>query len=213
MLVVEDLHWADELLLDFLDHLVDWAAEVPLLVVATARPELLTRRPGWGGGKPNSTTVSLAPLSEADTARLVAGLLGQALLPAEVQTALLTRAGGNPLFAEEYVRMLADREYLRKVAGSWRLEQADALPLPETVQGIIAARLDALHADEKELLQAAAVLGKVGWLGALAALSGAEPGAVERRLHVLERRELVRRERRSQVAGGAPVRLPARADP
>ncbi|HEU4900543.1 MAG TPA: AAA family ATPase [Actinomycetota bacterium] len=201
VLVVEDLHWADELLLDFLDHLVDWAAEVPLLVVATARPELLTRRPGWGGGKPNSTTVSLAPLSEADTARLVAGLLGQALLPAEVQTALLTRAGGNPLFAEEYVRMLADREYLRKVAGSWRLEQADALPLPETVQGIIAARLDALHADEKELLQAAAVLGKVGWLGALAALSGAEPGAVERRLHVLERRELVRRERRSQVAG------------
>jgi class 3 adenylate cyclase/tetratricopeptide (TPR) repeat protein len=201
VLVVEDLHWADELLLDFLDHLIDWAAEVPLLVVATARPELLAGRPGWGGGKPNSTTVSLAPLSEADTARLVAGLLGQALLPAEVQTALLTRAGGNPLFAEEYVRMLADRGYLRKVAGTWRLERAGQLPLPETVQGIIAARLDTLHVDEKELLQAAAVLGKVGWLGALVALSGAEPDVVERRLHVLERRELVRRERRSQVAG------------
>jgi class 3 adenylate cyclase/tetratricopeptide (TPR) repeat protein len=201
VLVIEDLHWADALLLDFLDHLVDWAAEVPLLVVATTRPELLARRPGWGGGKPNSTTVSLAPLSEADTARLVAGLLGQALLPAEIQTALLTRAGGNPLFAEEYVRMLADRGYLRKVVGTWRLAQAGELPLPETVQGIIAARLDALHVDEKELLQAAAVLGKVGWLGALAAVSGAEPDAVERRLHTLERRELVRRERRSQVAG------------
>jgi predicted ATPase len=101
VLVVEDLHWADELLLDFLDHLVDWAAEVPLLVVATARPELLARRPGWGGGKPNSAIVSLSPLSEADTARLVGGLLGQALLPAETQAALLARSGGNPLYAEE----------------------------------------------------------------------------------------------------------------
>jgi class 3 adenylate cyclase/tetratricopeptide (TPR) repeat protein len=201
VLVIEDLHWADELLLDFLDHLVDWAADVPLLVVATARPELLARQPGWGGGKPNSTTVSLAPLSDADTARLVAGLLGQALLPAEVQAALLTRAGGNPLFAEEYVRMLADRGHLRKVAGTWRLEQVGELPLPETVQGIIAARLDALHVEEKELLQAAAVLGKVGWLGALADLTGAQTEEVERRLHILERRELVRRERRSQVAG------------
>ena len=115
VLVVEDLHWADETLLDFLDHLVDWAAEVPLLLVTTARPELLARRPGWGGGKPNAATVSLAPLGVADTARLVGGLLGQALLPAELQTALLTRSGGNPLYAEEYVRMLADRGFLKKV--------------------------------------------------------------------------------------------------
>ena len=201
VLVIEDLHWADDVLLDFLDHLVDWVAEVPLLVVCTARPELLARRPGWGGGKPNSTTVSLTPLSEADTARLVAGLLGQVLLPVEVQSALLARAGGNPLFTEEYVRMLADRGFLKQARGSWRLEQAGELPLPETVQGIIAARLDALQVDEKELLQAAAVLGKVGWLGALAAVSGAEPDAVERCLHTLERRELLRRERRSQVAG------------
>jgi class 3 adenylate cyclase len=109
VLVVEDLHWADEALLDFLDHLIDWAADVPLLVVATARPELLVRRPGWGGGKPNAATVSLAPLSDDDTARLVASLLDQALLPAELQAALLARAGGNPLYAEEYVRMLAER--------------------------------------------------------------------------------------------------------
>jgi tetratricopeptide (TPR) repeat protein len=201
VLVVEDLHWADEVLLDFLDHLVDWVADVPLLVVATARPELLARRPGWGGGKPNSATVSLTPLSEADTARLVGSLLGQVLLPAQLQAALLARAGGNPLYAEEYVRMLADRGFLRRVGATWRLERAEELPLPETVQGIIAARLDTLTAGDKGLVQDAAVLGKVGWLGALAALGDADPAALEARLHTLERRELLRRERRSQVAG------------
>jgi class 3 adenylate cyclase len=201
VLVVEDLHWADEVLLDFLDHLVDWAADVPLLVVATARPELLARRPGWAGGKLNATTIALSPLSEADTARLVGQLLEQALLPVETQAALLARAGGNPLYAEEYVRMLADRGYLTKAGGTWRLDHAGELPLPESVQGIIAARLDALTPEEKALLQDAAVLGKVGWLGALAALAGAQPSALEERLHGLERRELLRRERRSQVAG------------
>jgi class 3 adenylate cyclase/tetratricopeptide (TPR) repeat protein len=201
VLVVEDLHWADDLLLDFLDQLVDWAVEVPLLVLATARPELLTRRPGWGGGKANSATLSLAPLSEADTARLVAGLLDQALLPAETQTVLLARAGGNPLYAEEYVRMLADRGFLRRAAGRWRLERDEEPPLPETVEGIIAARLDTLVPEDKALVQDAAVLGKVGWLGALAALSGSPPGVLEGRLHALERRELLRRERRSVVAG------------
>jgi class 3 adenylate cyclase len=201
VLVVEDLHWADEVLLDFLDHLVDWAAEVPLLVLATARPELLARRPGWGGGKPNAATVSLTPLSENDTARLVGSLLGQALLPAELQAALLARAGGNPLYAEEYVRMLADRGFLRRVGTTWQLERAEELPLPETVQGIIAARLDTLTPEDKRLVQDAAVLGKVGWLGALAALADAEPATLEARLHTLERRELLRRERRSAVAG------------
>jgi class 3 adenylate cyclase len=201
VLVFEDLHWADALLLDFLDHLVDWAADVPLLIVATARPELLSRRPGWGGGKPNSSIVSLAPLSEQDTAQLVATLLGQALLPAELQAALLARAGGNPLYAEEYVRMLADRGFLKRAGGNWRLGRPEELPLPETVQGIIAARLDALSPQEKALLQDAAVLGKVGWLSALAALGDTQPMVLEDRLHALERKQLLRRERRSQVAG------------
>jgi class 3 adenylate cyclase/tetratricopeptide (TPR) repeat protein len=201
VLIFEDLHWADDALLDFLDYLVDWATDLPMLVVGTARPELLSRRPGWGGGKPNAATVSLAPLSADDTARLVGGLLDQALLPAEVQSALLARAGGNPLYAEEYVRMLIDRGFLKKLGGSWRLERAGELPLPESVQGIIAARLDALAPEAKALLQDAAVLGKVGWLGALAAVSGSEPLQLETRLHALERRELLRRERRSAVAG------------
>jgi tetratricopeptide (TPR) repeat protein len=201
VLVVEDLHWADDALLDFLDYLMDWAADVPLLVMATARPELLARRPGWGGGKPNTATLSLSPLSEEDTARLVAALLGQALLPVELQAALLVRAGGNPLYAEEYVRMLVDRGFLRRAGGIWRLERADQLPLPETVQGIIAARLDVLSPEEKALLQDAAVLGKVAWLGGLAALAASDPFTLQERLHTLERKELVRRERRSAVVG------------
>jgi tetratricopeptide (TPR) repeat protein len=201
VLVFEDLHWADDALLDFLDHLMDWAADVPLLVVATARPELLSRRPTWAGGKLNATTIALSPLSFEATAQLVANLLDQVLLPAELQAAMLARAGGNPLYAEEYVRMLADRGYLKKAGRSWRLERADELPLPETVQGIIAARLDTLAPEEKTLLQDAAVLGKVGWVGGLAALSGSDPSTLEGRLHALERREFLRRERRSAVAG------------
>jgi class 3 adenylate cyclase/tetratricopeptide (TPR) repeat protein len=188
VLVFEDLHWADDGLLDFVDHLADWARGVPLLVVATARPELLDRRPGWGGGKANAASVSLRPLADVETARLIGLLLEQSVLESGVQTELLARAGGNPLYAEEYVRMLRD--------GRFAGEQ-----LPETVQGIIAARLDALAPEEKVLIQDAAVLGKVFWSGALAAGGEAPLWVLEERLHALERKEFVRRERRSSVAG------------
>jgi class 3 adenylate cyclase/tetratricopeptide (TPR) repeat protein len=201
LLVFEDLHWADDVLLDFLGYLLERATDVPLLMVATARPELLTRRPGWGGAKPNSAIMSLAPLGELDTARLVVALLDQPVLPAGLQTALLARAGGNPLYVEEYVRMLADRGFVRKLGGTWRLEQADQLPLPETVQGIIAARLDTLSAEDKALVTDAAVLGEVGWLGALATLGKREASSLEERLNILDRREFIRLERHSQVAG------------
>ena len=185
VLVFEDLHWADEGLLDFVDHLIDWVSGVPLLVVATARPELLERRPAWGGGKLNATTINLSPLREDDTARLVGALLDQALLPAETQTALLERAGGNPLYAEQFARLYQERG------------DTDDLPLPESVQGIIAARLDTLPADEKELLQEAAVLGKVFWVSALR--RDVEPARAA--LHALSRKDFVRRELRSSVEG------------
>jgi class 3 adenylate cyclase len=182
VLVFEDLHWADDGLLDFGDHLVEWSTGVPLLCVCTTRPELLERRPDWGGGKLNSTTIALSALSDEDTHVLLAGLLGRSVLPAE----LLQFTGGNPLYAEEYARMLSDRG----------LEEA---ALPETVQGIIAARLDALSAEEKAAIQNGAVFGKVFWSGSLAALDRGEPDAVP--LHSLVRKEFVRRERRSSVGG------------
>jgi class 3 adenylate cyclase/tetratricopeptide (TPR) repeat protein len=191
VLVFEDLHWADEGLFDFVDHLVDWAVGVPILVVCTARPELLSTRSGWGGGKSNAVTLSLSPLSDDQTARLVAALLERSVLPSETQAALLQRAGGNPLYAEEFVRMAAERSLL---SGDGEL------PLPESVQGIVAARLDSLPDAEKALLQDAAVIGKVFWLGAAAEIGGLERSSAEELLHRLERKEFIRRERRTSVA-------------
>jgi class 3 adenylate cyclase len=185
VLVFEDLHWADDGLLDFLDDLVDWVRDVPLLIVTTARPELLERRSGWGGGKANATTISLQPLPEKDTARLVAALLARPLQLADDQRMLLERAGGNPLFAEQFVRMLEER--------------GSAGELPESVHGLIAARLDALPAAEKALLQEAAVHGKVFWLGGLAAALDCDLAEAETALRALERKDFVRRERRSAV--------------
>ena len=202
VLVFEDLHWADDGLLDFVDGLVDRATGVPLLVLCSARPELLVRRPGWGGGKANAVTLSLSPLSDDDTARLIAEHLAQAVLPAEMQQTLLLRADGNPLFAEEYIRMLRDRGLLRREGETWRLDDVH-VDVPETVQGIIAARLDALETEEKELLQAASVVGKVFWQGAAASIAGISSWEAEELLHVLERKELVRRDRRASVAGEA----------
>jgi class 3 adenylate cyclase len=201
VLVFEDLHWADDGLLDFVDYLADWASGVALLIVGTARPELLARRPGWGGGKRNASTVTVSALAADETAQLLATLLDQVLLPAEIQSAVLQRTEGNPLFAEEYVRMLQDRGFLVQSGGGWKLEEREQLPLPESVQGMIAARLDSLQPEDKDLVQDAAVLGKVFWSGALAALAGREAFLLEEQLHGLERKEFVRRERRSAVAG------------
>jgi class 3 adenylate cyclase len=189
VLVIEDLHWADDQLLDFVDHLVDWAADVPLLVVCTARPELLERCPGWGGGKANATTLSLRPLSDDETARLLAANLAHPVLDAGTQTALLERAGGNPLYAEQYARLFAERGDPAELA------------VPETIHAIVAARLDGLAAEDKALLHNAAVHGKVFWAGGVAAMARDERTVVEERLHSLERKEFVRRQRRSAVAG------------
>jgi tetratricopeptide (TPR) repeat protein len=188
VLVFEDLHWADDRLLDFLDEFAEWTTGVPLLLICTARPELLSRRSGWGGGRTNTVTLSLSPLTGDETARLVHGLLEQAVLPGELQHALLERAGGNPLFAEEFARMVSERGTVD-------------LAVPESVQGIIASRLDALAPEDKRVLQDAAVVGKVFWGGAVAALGTAPSDVFERSLRELERRELVRRDRRSSVEG------------
>jgi len=185
VLVFEDIHWADESMLDFVDELVDWVTEVPLLVVATARPELLERRPNWGGGKLNATTLALAPLSEDQTALLISHLLERSVLPAESQQLLLERAGGNPLYAEQFAELYVER-------GS-----AHDLPLPETLQGIIAARLDGLPEAEKEVLRDAAVVGKVFWAAALRR----DEADTATALHSLERKGFVRRQKRSSVEG------------
>src|SRR3954468_948698 len=193
--VFEDLHWADEQLLAFVEHLVDWSAGVPLLVLCTARPELYERAPGWGGGKRNSNTISLSPLGAENTARLLSALMKRAVLPAETQTRLIEQAGGNPLYAEEFVRMLADQGVLTEEG---ELRDAE-IRVPDTVQALITARLDTLPPDRKALLHDAAVVGKVFWSGGIAVMSHQDEPSVRAGLQELVRKELVRGVRESSV--------------
>ena len=199
VLLVEDLHWADGALLDFLEHLADWCTEVPLFVVCTARPEFFEGRPAWGGGKRNSSTISLSPLTPEETAKLVAALLAQAALPAETQIALLERSGGNPLYAEEFARMLLDRGILQQRDRTFEIASDGEIPVPETVQALIAARLDTLEPDRKSLLHDAAVFGKTFWTGAIASMSGLDPARAREVFHELARKEFVRPARSSSV--------------
>jgi class 3 adenylate cyclase/tetratricopeptide (TPR) repeat protein len=192
VLVFEDLHWADPALLSFLEHLADWAEGVPLLVLCTARPELQEQHPTWAAGLRNATTINLAPLSDQETAQLVSVLLERAVLPAETQQQLLEQAGGNPLYAEEFVRLISDRG-----------ELGEKVEVPGSVQALIAARLDTLTPERKSLLQDASVLGKVFWAGALVQTGGRERAEVEQALHELARKELVRPSRTSSMAGEA----------
>jgi class 3 adenylate cyclase/tetratricopeptide (TPR) repeat protein len=192
VLVFEDLHWADPALLSFLEHLADWVEGVPLLVLCTARPELYDQHPGFGANARNGQRINLAPLTNEETAQLVSALLERAVLPAETQRALLERAGGNPLYAEEFVRLLSDRG-----------GPAGADEVPESVQALIAARLDTLSPERKALLQDASVIGKVFWAGALAVMGERDRGEVEQALHELARKELVRPSRVSTMEGEA----------
>jgi class 3 adenylate cyclase/tetratricopeptide (TPR) repeat protein len=196
ILVFEDLHWADDALVAFVEHLVDWSTDVPLLVLCSARPELYERHPGWGGGKRNSNTISLSPLGADDTARLLAALLQKAVLPAETQRTLLERAGGNPLYAEEFVRMLSDRGVLTEQGEL----SDDDIAVPDNVQALIAARLDTLPPDRKALLHDGAVVGKVFWAGAIASMGDRDESFVRSGLHELARKELVRSARTSSVS-------------
>ena len=200
VLIVEDLHWADDAMLEFLDHLLEWASGVPMLVVCSARPELHERHPEWGGGTRNATTIGLDPLGDEDTAKLVASLLSRSVLPAKTQALLLARAGGNPLYAEEFVRMLRDRGMLKESGRVVPLAEDPDTFLPETVQALIAARLDTLSPKHKALLQDAAVVGKVFWSGALAAMGDRDERSVKEGLHELVKKELLRQSRTSSVA-------------
>jgi class 3 adenylate cyclase len=188
VLVFEDLHWADQALLSFLEHLADWSEGVPLFLLSTTRPELYESNPTFGANARNAQRINLGPLTEEETSRLIGSLLERAVLEPEMQRALLERAGGNPLYAEEFVRLLADREHLSEV-----------VEVPDSVQSLIAARLDTLPAERKSLLQDAAVVGKLFWAGALVDMGDRERSEVEQALHELSRKELVRPSRTSSM--------------
>ena len=181
VLAFEDLQWADDGLLDFIEHLHRWTG-LPLTIVCTARPELSERRPMWPG------VVQIEPLSAEDTTALVDDLLGTMALGPELRDELLVRAAGNPLYAEEFVRMFQERR------------SDEGVQLPETVQALISGRLDTLHPEAKEILRDAAVVGHGFWVGALAHVGGRQKEQIERRLGELQWKELVRPHPRSAVA-------------
>ena len=183
VLVFEDLQWADDTLLEFLDHLLEWAAGHPILVLCTGRPELLRRRPTWGSGQPNALTLTLPPLSERETDGLLGELLGGDARDVDPQ--LREQMGGNPLYVEQFARMLVEN-------GGREL-------LPRTVEAVIGARIDALPAAEKRVLEDAAVAGSVFWPGAVAAIAELDREEVEALLHGLERSDLVARRHASSV--------------
>jgi class 3 adenylate cyclase/tetratricopeptide (TPR) repeat protein len=199
VLVVEDLHWADPAMLDFLTHLLEWVVGVPLVIIATTRPELYDTTPGWGSGHRNSNTLTLSPLSDVENAQLVTSLLGAAVLPADLHAALLVKSAGNPLYTREYLNMLTDQTRLA-APGSGTVAQLTGT-LPGSVQAVIAARLDTLPAEHKQLLQAAAVVGHTFWAGAIAALTHIDQADESARLHDLVRRDYLRPSRSSSVAG------------
>jgi tetratricopeptide (TPR) repeat protein len=203
VLVFEDLHWADDAMLAFLEYVADRAEGVRLLVVGTARPDLFERRPDFAAELRNASAISLRRFSDEETAHLVSALLEAAVIPAELQRPILDRASGNPLFAEEFVRLLKDKDLLVRTGSSWELKEGAEIPLPDSIQALIAARLDSLIPSVKSMLADAAVVGKVFWPGAVAAMGERDLEEVNEALLQLSRKELVRRARHSSIEGEA----------
>jgi class 3 adenylate cyclase/tetratricopeptide (TPR) repeat protein len=190
VMVFEDLQWADASLLDFIEYLQEWSRNHPLFVLTLARPELTDRRPTWGAGKRNFTSFYLEPLSEGAMEGLLAGLVPG--LPGELRARILERAEGVPLYAVETVRMLLDRGLLAQEGPVYRpTREIETLEVPETLQALIAARLDGLGQEERHLLQDGAVFGKTFTKQALSALSGIAEEELERSLASLVRKEVL----------------------
>jgi class 3 adenylate cyclase len=189
VVIFDDLHWAEPMLLDLLDHVADLSRGVPILLLCIARPELLDERQGWGGGKVNATTVLLEPLAVDDCEALLAGL-GNGLDPATAQR-IVRSCGGNPLFLEEMVALVRDG--------------GDADALPPTIRALLAARLERLGEGERSVIERGAVEGEIFHNRAIRALVD-DPASVDQRLAALVRKEMIRPER-AQMAGDDAFRF------
>ncbi len=190
VMVFEDIQWADDSLLDFIEYILEWSRDHRLFIVTLARPELLERRPNWGTSKRSVTSIYLDPLPGDSMDELLTGLVPG--LPGELSAKVLDRAEGVPLYAVETVRMLLDRGLLVEERGTYRPAGAvEELEVPETLHGLIAARLDGLTAEERRLAQDASVVGKTFVKEALAAVSGLPSETLEPLLSSLIRKEIL----------------------
>ncbi|MEX2212430.1 MAG: adenylate/guanylate cyclase domain-containing protein [Gaiellaceae bacterium] len=196
VVLVEDIHWAEEPLLDLLERLAR-DVQAPLLLIGTARPELLESRPAWGGGRRNASLLWLEPLSPDEATRLVEEELAGAL-PEHLRNLVVEQAEGNPFYAEELIGTLVDQGVLVQDNGGWRANELPAdFTVPDSVHAVLAARIDLLPPVEKSALQAAAVIGRVFWEGPVRELlEGAEPDFA-----LLEDRDFIRRRPGSSMAG------------
>jgi class 3 adenylate cyclase/tetratricopeptide (TPR) repeat protein len=191
VVVVEDIHWADPVLLDLLDELAEQVAG-PALFLCPSRPDLTATHPSWGGGRRNMSSVALDPLTAEESDRLVRSLLTVDDLPASMRDRILQRAEGNPFFLEEIIRRLIDGGVLTHDGKHWRASSdVDAVEIPDTVQGVLAARIDLLDPSDKRVLQAASVVGRVFWTGPVSDLLDRSAEEVTDALRRLEDRELV----------------------
>ena len=194
VLAIEDIHWASEPLLDLLDHLADALDDTSVLIVCPARPELLETRPGWGAGKKNAVALNLSSLSPSDSRRLVNELLDADRVFEDARERIVASAEGNPFYLEEILRMLIEQGAIEREDDGWiataRLRE---VPIPDSVHGVIAARVDLLEAPARDALRRSSVMGRTFW-----------PAAVDIRdeqVEVLVRRGLVTERPSSVVAG------------
>ncbi|MEA2430231.1 MAG: hypothetical protein QOI19_704, partial [Thermoleophilaceae bacterium] len=185
VITFEDIHWADDGMLDLIEHMAQWV-RAPLLLLCLTRDELFERRPDWGSGRRNATSLGLEPLTAEEAHELVAALSGD--MTGAAVSLIAKRSDGNPLFAEEMVQHLA--------------EDGEEGELPDTVQGVLAARLDSLPPFERLLVQHAAVSGRTFWPGSLASVAQEEGADLAAALRSLEDKELVVPSRAAIGIGG-----------
>ncbi len=202
VVVFDDIHWAEPVFLDLIEHLADWTRDAAVLLLCVARPELLEVRTGWGGGKMNASSILLEPLDGEASSTLVDNLLGEADVPETARRRILDAAEGNPLFVEEMLGMLIDDGLLRFEDGAWRaVENLANVTVPPTIQLLLAARLDRLDSEERAVIERGSVEGKVFHRGAVVTLSSeAVRPNVPTRLLALARKELIRPDR-AEFAG------------
>jgi class 3 adenylate cyclase/tetratricopeptide (TPR) repeat protein len=199
IVVIDDLQWAEPTLLDLIEYVADRTKDAPLLLLCMSRPELLDQRPTWAGGMLNATSILLESLTQTECEKLIENLLDGGLLDSEAATLIAASAEGNPLFAEEMTAMLLEEGLLQRMSEGWvATGDLSSVSVPPSIQALLAARLEQLPEEEREIIECGSVIGKIFWRTALVDL-GANIATVNKGLMSLMRKELIRPERSSFI--------------